>query len=69
MCNPVSLEIFEAWYALGGSQHPPSIVDLAVIPAWLRRDFMYIFSEISDVRKRVKAAKKAKAATKRKPRK
>jgi hypothetical protein len=51
-----------AWYTLGGSQSPPSLTDLYHIPAWLRKDIVYIYSVIGDEREsaRKKRPKKPK---------
>jgi len=54
----MSLEIFSAWYTLGGSQSPPSLTDLYNIPAWLRKDVVYIYSVIGDEREMARKKRK-----------
>jgi hypothetical protein len=67
LCDPLSLEIFSAWYTLGGNQSPPSLTDLYNIPAWLRKDIVYIYGVIGDERESArKKRKKPKTPTPRK---
>jgi hypothetical protein len=54
LCDPVSLEIFSAWYAFGGAQRGLSPQEILSMPAWLRQDFLLIMTYISDERDRVK---------------
>ena len=62
LCNPISLEIFETWYVLGGSQSPPSLSDLWQLPAWLLQDIRFIYSELGEARDSARAKRKQKAA-------
>jgi hypothetical protein len=62
LCNPESLDIFIAWYSMGGSQSPPSLTDLYSIPAWLRKDIVYIYSIIGDERDTAKKKRKTDKA-------
>ncbi len=64
LCDPLSLEIFSAWYTLGGSQSPPSLTDLYNIPAWLRKDIVYIYSVIGDEREIARKKRKKDAKPK-----
>lgn len=61
LCNPLSIDIFETWYVLGGPQSPPSLSELVSLPAWLLRDIRYIFTQLGDARERVRQAKKQAA--------
>lgn len=64
LCNPASLDIFSTWYALGGSQSPPSLLELSQLPAWLLVDIRYIYSVIGEERDKAKEREKHKKAVK-----
>ena len=68
LCNPLSIEIFETWYVLGGSQSPPTLTDLWQLPAWLLQDIRYISSELGEARDKARTSRKNKAALTPKPR-
>lgn len=57
LCREEHLYLFEVWYQLGGLQHPPSMQELAEMPADMVKDLGYILSTLGRLRKERKAMK------------
>jgi hypothetical protein len=51
LCREENLYLFETWYRLGGMQRPPSLMELAEMPAALVKDLGYILGTLGRVRR------------------
>lgn len=60
LCREEHLYLFETWYQLGGLQRPPSLMELAEMPADLVKDLGYILSTLGRLRKARKSEKGSK---------
>ena len=61
LSNPLSLDLIQTWYILGGAQSPPTLSELLTLPAWLLRDVRYFFTQLGEARDRLET-KAASAA-------
>lgn len=71
LCDERSVSIFMEWYMFGGKERGISLSELLEMPAWLRKDFRYIFGEISfsrQARKRMESLFEAPPSKKTKTR-
>ena len=55
LCREENLYLFETWYQLGGMQRPPSLMELAQMPADVVKDLGYILGTLGRVRRERKA--------------
>jgi len=38
------------WYQMGGLEHPPTLTELAAMPAAMHRDILYLLREMGEAR-------------------
>ncbi len=60
LIDEAHLTVFLTWYQLGGIEHPPTITEIAGWPDALRRDLLYLLSELGRMRRQRRKRKAAK---------
>lgn len=43
--------LFMTWYQMGGLEHPPTLTELAAMPAAMRSDILYLLRELGSIRR------------------
>ena len=51
LLDEANLTIFMTWWQLGGMEHPPTITEIAEMPAALRHDLIYLITEFGRLRR------------------
>lgn len=51
LIDEANLTVFATWWQLGGMQQPPSITEVAEMPAALRHDLIYLLAEFGRLRR------------------
>jgi len=59
------LTVFLTWYSLGGLRQPPTLTEIAAMPADLRHDILFLLREYSDAKDSQRAADRARKGGKR----
>lgn len=68
LCDPDNLEVIKIWYAFGGQEKPPSLLEVQDLSPALAKDALYFLGVIDErrkERKRKKPKKHAKTSSKR----
>lgn len=63
LIDEANLTLFVTWWTFGGMEHPPTITEIAAMPAAMRHDLIYLISEFGRLR-RLRRKRSGKAATK-----
>jgi len=42
--------LFLTWVQMGGLEHPPTLTELAAMPAAMHKDILYLLRELGDIR-------------------
>ncbi len=51
LLDPANLDLFLTWHQLGGMERPPSLAEVAAMPATLRHDVLYLLREMGTIRR------------------
>ena len=52
LIDPAHLDLFMTWWAFGGMQNPPNVLELCEWPAALQHDFSFLLRRMGEIQKR-----------------